>query len=265
VGAVVVVALLRVSLFFCHGAQVKVLTDHYNLNLRFSQWFGLSRMTTLANLVLPLGSGSSLKAVYLQRFHNLTYSSFLASAAVGGITRIVIMSFLTMALLLPSWPQSVPLLAVMGAAFAGGLLFILFGHKLPEQYYFSSNKLLSIVKEWRKIRTDHKTLGRLAILNCIIYVVSTLEIYVSFKAFSIDASLVSSGVISAFTTFSGAIGLIPANLGIKEAIFMTISAVYGMGINEGLHAAALHRVVGAACTILLAPGFAYPLSAKINE
>ncbi|RJP68695.1 MAG: UPF0104 family protein [Candidatus Abyssobacteria bacterium SURF_17] len=261
--AIVVLVLLKGALIVCFGYQVKVLTDHYGLNLSFSKWFGLSRMSTFLNLILPFGSGSSLKAVYLQKFHNLKFSSFIASGAIAGLIRVVITTFCAVLLLLSSGQPSTLLLLMAGGLFIGSLSFLLVGHRIDGRFFSFSNGLASLVNEWRPIRTDHAMIGKLVIINSLIFAISCLEVYYSFRAFSIDASLASSGVIAAVTTFTGAMKLVPANLGIKEAVFMALSGFYGTGVNEGLHAAALHRIIGTACTLLLAPGFAYPLSKKV--
>ena len=63
----------------------------------------------------------------------------------------------------------------------------------------------------------------------------------------------------AFDNLAGAVKLIPGNVGIKEAIFGTISVVYGIGINQGVHAAVLHRVVRTAVSLVVGSGFAYQL------
>lgn len=261
--AVVVLSLLKLALIFCYSLQLKILTDHYNLNLNFSQWFGLSRMTTFTNLLLPLGGGASIKAVYLKKFHNLQYNSFIASTAIASIIRLMITGLFAAALLLSVGRQDgMFLLAVSGAVFFGTLAFLLLVHRIKKHYFPSLGYLKTIIEEWQMIRADHKLIKRLILLNCLVFIISSLEIYVSFRVFSINASLVSSGVISAFTTFSGVLRLIPANLGIKEAVFVAISGIYGIGINEGLHAAVLHRIIGMVLTLVFAPLFAHNLLQK---
>jgi uncharacterized protein (TIRG00374 family) len=111
---------------------------------------------------------------------------------------------------------------------------------------------------------------QLILLSIFLFIIYSLEIYFAFGAFGIDASFSVSGVITSFDNLAGAVKLIPGNVGIKEAIFGMISATYGIGINQGVHAAVLHRVVRTAVSLVLGTGFAYrltrsgPLKTDIN-
>lgn len=52
------------------GWQLKILTDAYGLRLAFSQWFGISRLTTFAGLFLPFPGAAAIRAVYLKRCYD---------------------------------------------------------------------------------------------------------------------------------------------------------------------------------------------------
>jgi uncharacterized membrane protein YbhN (UPF0104 family) len=259
---ILVLSIISLAQILFHGLQVKILTDHYELNLSFFQWLGLSRLTTLANLVLPPAGGASLKAVYLKRFHNLKYTSFLASTAIASIIRLVLVSVFAIILLFYSGGTAIDLVPVPGVVLICTLSFLLYGHRIPRSCIFYWEKLADLVKEWQSIRANHQVIRKLILLNCLLYAISSLGIYASFRAFSVNASLALSGVISALIILSNALKLIPANLGVKELVFVTIAGIYGISINEGLHAAALHRIIGAFFTLLLAPGFAYPMTKR---
>lgn len=64
------------------------------------------------------------------------------------------------------------------------------------------------------------------------------------------------------STITATLNLLPGNLGIRELVFATFSKLDSVGINEGLHAAALSRVIATVGTLLLMPGLAYGLAAK---
>jgi len=260
IGTVVVTSLLKLCIIFLHSLEVKILTDHYDLNLHFLQWFGLSRMTALSRQLLPLGAGTSLKAVYLHRFHNLRYSAFIALTTIATLIRLMLTSLVAMVLLILAGREVACLFVIVGVVFAGALAFLVLGHLIPKRYLPFADNLANLVMDWRMIRADRGLIWKLMLLNCIIFVCSSLAVFFSFQAFSISASLVSSGIIAALTTLSGMLKLIPANLGINEAVFAALSAIYGTGVNEGLHAAALHRIIGTVFTLLIAPGFAYRLT-----
>ena len=80
--------------------------------------------------------------------------------------------------------------------------------------------------------------------------------YVSFNAFEIEISLFACGAIASLTIISASLNLVPGNLGVNESIIIIISAVSGVGINEGLHAVVLARIVLLAWALMIIPLFA---------
>ena len=262
VEAIVIVSVLVTINFLCYGFQLKILTDHYGLRLTFTQWFGLSRLSGFTYLFLPFPSGASLKALYLKKIFGLQYSSFVASMAAATLIKLAVFSFFSILLLFPLRGHTIHLFVIVGVVFIGTVAFLLFGYTIHWPYFSSTNPVATIMKEWGKIRMDLKMISRLIMLSCLIFVTSSLSIYFSFKTFSIHTSIFSCGVILTLTAFTSALRLVPADLGLKEVIFVGISSIVGVGLNEGFHAAVFHRIIGIVFTLLLAPGFAYNLFRK---
>ena len=252
---IITVSMLKLIEMYFRGRELKIITDHYKLNLRFSQWFGLTRIMAFTNLFLPSFSGTSVKAVYLKKYYNFKFSSFIAATGIANIIRLMLFALSSIVLISISGKYTLSLLIVSGIFFICTFTFLMLSHKIPIRLFAFMGKLSNIVNEWHDIRNDRNMIVKLITLNVFIYLIFSSEIYFSFRVFSIDPSVVSSGVISSFAIFSRVIKLIPANLGVKELIFSAISNVYGQGVNEGLHAAAFHRIVGMVFILLLAPGF----------
>jgi len=114
VGPILIISLLKLVRMYCRSLELKILTDHYNLNLSFSQWFGLSRVTAFSNLFLPSGGGASLKAVYLKKCHDLRYSSFVALTGIATILKLMVFAMFSIALLLLSRRTELLLFLVSG-------------------------------------------------------------------------------------------------------------------------------------------------------
>lgn len=264
VEAILILSGLVFISFFPHGFLLKVLTDHYRLNLTFPQWFGLSCLGGFAYLYLPFPSGASLKAVYLKKICGLRYSSFVASMAVSNIVKLAVYCFFTIVLLLLAGDYSVFLFGIVGTIFIGTLVFLLLEYNIPLPQTSLLNPVIHILREWHEIRKDQATIVHLIVLYCFIFAISSLSIYLSFKTFSIEAPILCCGVIFTFSAFVGIFKLVPADLGITEAIFMGVSSLFGVGMNEGLHAAALLRVIGTVLTLLVAPGFGYKLFKEVS-
>jgi uncharacterized membrane protein YbhN (UPF0104 family) len=246
-----------------YGFQFKILTDHYKLHLKFPQWYGLIRTSSFSDLWLPTG-GASLKAIYLKRIHNLRYSSFVASAAITNIIKLMVNSLFALILLL-FVKAKVPILLfwVIFFFFLSTVLVLLLAHRGRMDYLPSLKIVQNMRKEWSKFREDHETLIKLTGINCAIFIAGSLQVYFSFSAFSVHISLVTSGVIAALSIITRTINLIPGNFGLRELIVVALAGLEGITANEGLHAAALTRMIEIVLTLVLAPGFFYNLSRKV--
>ncbi|MEW6600308.1 MAG: lysylphosphatidylglycerol synthase transmembrane domain-containing protein [Nitrospirota bacterium] len=244
-----------------YGLQFKILTDHYKLKLNFPQWYGLIRTSAFSDLWLPTGGGTSLKAIYLKRIHNLKYSSFVASAAITNVIKLSVNSLLAFILLWAVKTKAPMLLFwTIFFFFLGTVIVLIFAHRVKQDYLPALRVLQNMGEEWRKFRKDHETLMKLIGINCGIFMTAGLQVYFAFSAFSVHISLVTSGLIAALSIITRTINLIPGNWGVRELIVVALSGLDGITVNEGLHAAALSRIIEVALTLILAPGFFYNLS-----
>ena len=137
--AILIIPALVFINFLFNGLQLKVLTDHYRLNLTFIQWFGLSRLSGFTYLFLPFPSGASLKALYLKKICGFRYSSFIASMAIAKIVRLAVFSFFSLLFLLRLGAHNVYLSVITGIVFSGTMTFLLFGYNIRLPYLSSSN------------------------------------------------------------------------------------------------------------------------------
>ncbi len=265
VAAIFILSVLTVIGSLAYAIRLKIVTDHYGLNLTLMDCFGISRAVTFIDMWLPFAGASSLKAVYLKKFHNLQYSSFIASMGIAQITRILVNSALAIILLvIASVRINVWLTTAVASIFICTLLFFLLAHRISKRFFRISWYLGTLMEEWGKIRRDHKTIKRLLALSLANFALGVFVVDESFRAFEISIPLAASGLISAFTAISGVINLVPGNLGIQEAVVVVASGMFGRSVNEGLHAAALMRIVRTIWTFALAPAFSPKLLKKTD-
>ena len=263
--AFLMVVILSLLLFLLYGLQFKILTDHHNLNLKFSQWFGLLRMSTFTNLWIPFGGGASVKAVYLRKFHDLRYSSFIASQGMANMIKMLLNSLFAFMLLSGVRTHASTLLFITaGSIFIGCVLF-LFSFSKRTKLFLSLKYVRNVFERWQIMRKDVKTVKKLIYITCVIFALTSLKVFLSFRAFSVDISLLTCGVISAFTTMSSVLNLLPGNFGIKEAMVIVIAGTDGIGVNEGLHAAALGRITSTILTLIFVPFFSSSFLRKSKE
>jgi uncharacterized protein (TIRG00374 family) len=263
VSALAALSCIVIIISLCNGLQLKILMNHYGMEIGFSQCYGISRASSFINLFLPIGTGASFKAVYLKKLLKFRYSSFIASMGITTVIKIMLYALIALLLLMVSDGKiNMFLITVSGLVFSISLLFLFLGHKLKRLDITSSGHMRKVIDEWQKIKRDRETMGRLLMVGLILFLASGLNTYLSFRAFSIDISATASGTIAAFAIITGLLNLVPGNLGIREAIIILISESHGIGINESVHAAALGRLIQVIWTIILASFFRYNLSNK---
>lgn len=262
VAPVIVVVICKLVLVVLQAIPLMWLTEPYGVRLTWLQAFGLSRATMFASLFLPFPGGASVKAVYLKKFHDFKYGSFIAAMSISGIIKIMVISLFGIVVTLPYLPESAMLLLVAGAFLVGSSGFLLLAHRVPAGWMAFWGRLQKLAAEWRTIRLDRLTLLKITLLNACGLVMSVFNVRAAFGAFGIGIPMAAAAAVSCFLNLIGTMKLIPGDLGIRELVVVGVSGLYGVGVNESLHAAALHRLVETLLTLILAPGAMVPLSMK---
>lgn len=247
------------------GWQLKIVTDAFGLNLPFSRWFGLSRAASLTGLFLPFPGAASVKAVYLKRLHGFRYGSFIAGMTIAGIVKFAVVALGAMLVLLPMGRSGWVLLSVSAVFLAGSWGFLLLAHRCPARWFAFWPRLEALTREWGAIRSDRRTLGRLLLASAAGYALVAVSVGLSFRAFSTHASPAACLVIASFMSFTGTLKLVPGDVGSREFFFILIAGAFSVGVNESLHAAALHRIAESLVTLLLAPSLLGALGRRGEE
>jgi uncharacterized membrane protein YbhN (UPF0104 family) len=258
-GALIAISAPFIVISLCFGLQLKIIMNHYKRDIGFLECYGLTRTSSFINLLLPFGGSMSFKAVYLKKLLKLRYSSFIASMAIANIIKIMIFALIAVFLVMPLGGV---LSAVSITTFSASLLFLFLGHKLKKLDITSSGHVRKIIDEWQLFKEDRSTIANLGYLSLVFFAATSFSIYLSFRAFSVDIPLRAGGTIAAFTAITGLMNLVPGNLGIREAVIIAISRIYGIEVNESVHAAALGRLVQIIWTFILAASFRYNFSRK---
>jgi uncharacterized membrane protein YbhN (UPF0104 family) len=263
--ALAVVLAARVAHFLCNGLQIQIVTRSAGLKLRFVEAFGLSRVTHFTNLVLPVAGGAPLRAVYLNREHGLSYTAFLALSAWANVVKLVVVALGGLVFLLPVAGRAPLAVALTAGCAAAGAAAYAVGGWLPERWLSAWPPLARLAGEWHRFRTDRRLLLELAAVYAVGFALVALDVWASFRAFGVPLSPAACAVVSSLTALAAIPNLVPANVGIREALFVSIAAVYGSGVNEGLHAAAASRLVGTVVALALAPGFLLALGRRRGQ
>ena len=87
---IVLTLLMRVFLIATNGAMLQLACNIFDVHLRFYEWFGLSVITTFANLFVPLSGGIIARAAYLKVRHGLTYTHFVSIFAATNVILLIL-------------------------------------------------------------------------------------------------------------------------------------------------------------------------------
>jgi uncharacterized membrane protein YbhN (UPF0104 family) len=246
-------AVLFLATQMLNGAEIMTLMKAGDIRLKFWECFRLANISTAANY-LPLKGGMMARAVYLKKRHDLSYMDF-ADLTVAGM-----------------------LLAAM-TIFASGAVFITGSYLLKGTFYkglfiifislffvfFVLTVLLRALNgklKWKKldqlgnglrvILGKKSIFARLIAINLLAVIVMGLRFFVSFRALSFSAPFLLSVLCGEVKKVTTIIGLVPSGLGISEISAGAISGAMKDGLDIGVFAASLDRVVSVA--VLLAAG-----------
>lgn len=262
--AIALMVVARLIGMLCFGVQLKVLMQCYGVELTALEWFGLSRVTSASNLLLPLG-GTAVKAAYLKERHQFRYRAFLASQLFAALLRMALLALLAVPLLLMSAHATTPAVAGLTAVLIGTLALLLVSDGIHEAVSRRFPRLAVLITEWQRVRSSRETVIKLLLISLGNFLATAIGVALSFHAFGVSVPFAMPSLIAALTGLSSFLRLFPENLGIKEAIFLTISGIWGPGVNEGLHAAALDRAVGLSMTLIFALVFTRLLSQRVTR
>ncbi len=250
---VIVMLVTKIGLFLLSALQLQVQVEETGLRMTFGQCFGVSRITQFTNVVVPIAGGAPVKAVYLKKLLGLSYTRFVALMTVSNIVKLGVGSLYALILLLPLGVRGGGSIALAAALLASALLFLLVMHRVPERFLAVWPWAARLAAEWRALRSNRRLFARLAPISASTFLLASLDVYVSFRAFAVPVSPAACGTITAFSTLAAIPNLVPGNLGVRELLYVAIADLYGTGLNSSLHAVALNRFAGMLVTLSLAP------------
>ncbi len=259
-------SLLTLAEFYLNGLMLKVLLEPFNVPTKIREWLGLSIITTFGNYLTFFRGGTSAKAVYLKKRHNLSYPNFIASAGAGYVITIFVYGFLGMlfSIIMLAYNQlfNLPLFMLFLAIFILSLIMIIFSPSIPETNNFFLRQIKNILDGWHRLRRNTHFILHFATLALLLYAVSIAKIFLLYKSLSYNISVISSSFIAIMSGLSVFISFTPAGLGIREAVLAVTSNILDLGLKSGIYISALERAITIILIAILGPIFSYLLFNK---
>ena len=257
---------LALTEILLNGYSVRILLRSFGVKLSFHEWFGLSSVTTMANFLLPFRGGMGIRAMYLKSKFDFPLTSFLSTIAASYVIHLLIRSFIGMVsfILLYMYYDifSVPIFILIAAVFGTLMSLVFIAARLPKLKNKYLARINDIVRGWQIITGNKKLLIELTVLFLSFSFVAILIIYFSFKALSINLTVLQSCVISCLNFLVSLLSVTPGAIGLSEAVIAFSSNLFGVILTQAIIAAALRRSIILLVVFILGPIYSFALIGK---
>lgn len=260
---IIILLLLVLIEIIINGYIVNIVLHSFGIKLVFHEWFGLSSVTSMANLLIPFAGGVGIRAAYLKSKFNFPITSFLSTVAATHIIHLLVRSLIGMASLALLFFYchifNVPIF-ILFAAVSISLLSIMFlSAKLPKFKQKHLAKMNTVLDGLQIINRNYMLLLKLTGLFFLFGFVAILIMHFSFRALSINITVLQSSIISSLNSFSTLLTITPGAIGLSEAIIVFSSQLFGVILVQGVLAAALRRSIILLVVFTLGPIYSFLL------
>jgi len=253
-----VATLLAGGLLFraLEGTFLRMVVNRLGGDIAFGESQLLSWATAYWNL-LPVKPGTGALGVYLKRRHGLPYSSFLAYLLTMNVMRLLVNAVLGLVVSLPLclWRGLTPIVPGLFGLLLAGCITVTY---LPTGWqYAGENRILRAIantgRAWQRMRRMRGLLWRIGLWRFACGFVAGLTVLVSFRAVGVQAGYLQAVIVMELCTLSRFATLVPAQLGVREALSGIAGMSFGFAFSDGVVAAALGRAVVMPLLVALGP------------
>lgn len=255
-----VAALAYIGGVITNGLFIKFILEPFGKFIAAAEAFYVSVISSIGNFFAPAGTGYGIRAIYLKKKHGLAYSDFISTLSGNYVIVFLVSSSVGLASLLALRQhfstQWLVLFAVFLGMFAGSLLISLFRFKAPELDTSKNNKInvfkrniYRAINGWSKIVSNKKLMVKLLILTCVNLALTAFIYWAIIQSIGLSIKLPALLLFSVLGSLSIFVNITPANLGIKEAIYIFSATILGFSVGEMILIALVDR--GVQFTVLL--------------
>ncbi len=244
------ITLHAIGFFFLGYTQVLPLKKH-NIDIKPREWYGLSVVAELFNMILPANGGTGVRMMYMKDKKNLPVKQFLSmnfAVILIGFTMLGIFGSLYFQFFLNISDEVFRLLYSLLVALALSGIFLLIFSEI-------TGKLFKIKKKYspKLYLFDTKFTLQATIVWFSFFALYPLKIYLSFLSIGEHIGANESFEISIILLVASFFQVLPGNIGVKELITTYISSHYGISFETALLASLIDR--GVLLIFLLPVGF----------
>lgn len=238
----VLILIGNLATIFANGLFIKFVIQPFGKHISTSESFYVSILSSVGNFFTSVGGGLSFRAIYLKKRHQLSYSKYLSTVSGNYIFVFFVTSLIGIVSLFMLRDhrnvQYFILLASFLFLFLCCLAISLL--KLPKfSNRINHNKINSILEIIDQVSIGLKTifhskklLVQLLALTLFNLSITLINNYLIIKSLDLSIGLPQLALFSVLGLLSLFINITPANLGIKEAVYIFSSSVVGFSVSE---------------------------------
>lgn len=237
--------------------------EPYNLKLKFKEYFGLTMITLLGNYFIPF-SGIGVRAVYMKKNFDFSYTNFLVTVIGNWVTNFLIYSSAAVLALIVYYDKtkifSWPLMTIfLGVTLISLATFIPLKIRSSKKRAKILGSIINVFKSWQKYIKHPDLLRRLLVITFWQFLLNSLIFYLAYLTFGFKLTFIDSFLASALSLYSSVIRLVPASLGFYEISVVYPSRILGLSVADGLAVSAVTRFAVMLWTFALGIVFSYIL------
>jgi uncharacterized membrane protein YbhN (UPF0104 family) len=229
------------SLIFAHALGLLLTAMVINaplkqmaVSLRFSEWFGLTAVSSMFNLFLPARGGTAIRWFYLWEERQLPTKRFITANVLTSSIGAIVVGVLGLAT-----KGMAPLFAELEGIFwllaLGGLGITI--HRLmkgSEEASLASPKMML----------------SLTVNFSLLVLIHVLKSYFAFRGIGVEIGFFASAEVSLLVGLATIVPTLPGSLGVKEVVMAIASERYGVPAEVAIMASMIDR---AALWVVLIP------------
>lgn len=251
--SLIAAALTKMLLNLVNGYFMKWTVEVFTPRLPLRETVYIAILSGIGNFFGPLLGGAAIRATYLKKVHNLSYSLFASTLAGYYVILFAANSVLAIVsiLFLHASSYAFSLIIFFGVWLAA--MIVMMAIRLPRRERFgrleSKNGiarfcltvLYDIDTGWRTLLKKKGLVPRLLFLAACGFLITFVTGLIEFRAVSVPITLAGLGLYTAVVTCSMLVSLTPGALGIRESLLLLTSSVMGVGHAQILQVSVIDR------------------------
>lgn len=245
--ALLPILLFTSMIFITNGLINKYLFRIFKINLNFSEWFGLSVISTMSNFLLPVRGGIISNAVYLKKVHNFSYSKFATSLStlyilafwINSLFGLIALIIIKEVYAIFSWSIFLTFILI----FISLTVIMLTSPKFSLTRNTYLNRIIEGINFWGELKKSKCEIIKILLLTILMIVLGCLIYYFEFSLLGEFVSPLKLTVLTIFSGFSLLLSVTPAGLGIKEAFALYAGSLLGLNVAEILAVSIVDRLI----------------------